>query len=225
MSLAVLCIPVILSAVSIKFFLAALMVDSNSSSRQSLSPEPQEVQFGQRLRRARKAKGMRLHELAEAAGCSESMISKIENGKARPSLTTLHALCRVLDTTIASFFSSNGGSQIVSQQGTRPILSTSSPGSPPGIRFERIVPAGDGRQMEANIHIIPPGVGTKGKIVHEGEEFGYVITGELELTVDQSVYILREGDSFSFYSDTPHGYRNPSRGETRVLWANTPPTF
>ena len=54
----------------------------------------------------------------------------------------------------------------------------------------------------------PPGGGSEGVIQHEGEEFGYVLDGEIELTVDNRNYQLREGDSFYFRSERPHSYNN-----------------
>ena len=60
---------------------------------------------------------------------------------------------------------------------------------------------------------------------HEGEEFIYVLRGDLEITVDGEEYSLKTGDSFYFESATPHRWRNPGRKETLLLWVNTPPTF
>ena len=60
---------------------------------------------------------------------------------------------------------------------------------------------------------------------HEGEEFIYVLRGDLAITVAESEYQLKPGDSFYFESATPHHWKNPGRRETVVLWVNTPPTF
>ena len=56
-------------------------------------------------------------------------------------------------------------------------------------------------------------------------EMGYILEGELELILDDIVYHLHENDSFHFNSSRRHAYRNPGTTRTRVLWANTPPTF
>jgi mannose-6-phosphate isomerase-like protein (cupin superfamily) len=60
---------------------------------------------------------------------------------------------------------------------------------------------------------------------HEGEEFLFVLRGELRMLLDAEEYRLRTGDSFYFDSSTPHRWSNPGRTETWVLWINTPPTF
>src|SRR5271170_3193949 len=68
--------------------------------------ESPELRIGGRLRHARLLNAMRLKDLAKRAGCSESMLSKIENERAVPSLTTLHRLCKALNTSISSLLSS-----------------------------------------------------------------------------------------------------------------------
>ena len=62
-------------------------------------------------------------------------------------------------------------------------------------------------------------------IKHEGEEFGYLLDGEIELIVDKKKYQLRPGDSFFFRSERPHSYTNNRKKVARILWLNTPPTF
>jgi uncharacterized cupin superfamily protein len=72
---------------------------------------------------------------------------------------------------------------------------------------------------------VAPKGSSDGCIEHEGEEMGFILEGRLELIVDNSTYLLEEGDAFFFKSSLPHGYRNPGSIETKVLWVNTPPSF
>lgn len=183
------------------------------------------AELGMRIRLTRRAKGMRLRELAEKANCSESMISKIENGHTDPSLHLLEELAHALGITTASLFSERGFGGPVSRKGERPTLSVQRAKGLSPIEIECVTPAHDHSLLQANIHIIPPDAATQRQIRHEGEEFGYVLQGQLELRIGKDRYQLREGDSFFFFSDQPHGYRNPGETEARVLWANTPPTF
>ena len=55
-------------------------------------------------------------------------------------------------------------------------------------------------------------------IQHEGEEFGYVLEGEIELNVAGRPYRLNKGDTFHFRSERAHSYRNVGRKKARVLW-------
>jgi uncharacterized cupin superfamily protein len=87
------------------------------------------------------------------------------------------------------------------------------------------VPPNLGHLLEGNLHILAPGGGSEGVLMHEGEEVGYVLEGELELKVEGVLYILKSGDSFVYRSELPHSYRNSGKTLTKVLWVSTPPTF
>ena len=94
-----------------------------------------------------------------------------------------------------------------------------------GIKLERLIPYSHSYLLQGNIHHIATGGRSDGNIVHSGEEVGYVLEGEIELTVDGRRYRAKAGDSFHFRSELPHGYRNVGAKPARVIWINTPPTF
>lgn len=183
------------------------------------------AQLGTKLRYHRKLRGMTLQELARGAGCSESMVSKIETASVNPSLTMLSRLAAALELNVSMFFDDGPGDEIVARAGTRPRLDRDALRVGDGVALERLVPHHPGCMLQANIHVVAPGGRSDGLITHVGEEVGYVISGVLELEVDSRLFLLSPGDSFFFRSDLPHGYRNPGVEETRVLWVNTPPTF
>jgi mannose-6-phosphate isomerase-like protein (cupin superfamily) len=79
--------------------------------------------------------------------------------------------------------------------------------------------------MEPHLFRIAPDAGSGESYSHEGEEFLYVLKGELHIRLDGTQYDLKQGDSFYFESATPHQWRNPGSKETWVIWVNTPPTF
>lgn len=180
--------------------------------------------IGIKLRHARKLKGMRLCDLAEQVECSEGFLSKLENDKVKPSLQLLHRIAAVLETSISNLFSENN-TNIVSPAGTRQVLHTSNIRPGEGVSLETLISPSSGNLLFGAIHIVSAGGGSSGTIIHEGEELGYILEGELDLNVDGTEYHLKPGDSFFFPSRLPHGYRNPTDKETRVLWVNTPPTF
>jgi transcriptional regulator with XRE-family HTH domain len=187
-----------------------------------------DLQIGAKLRHARRMRGLRLKELAERVGISESMLSKVENEQVKPSLKTLHKLAAELHTTIGALFGGvSHDSGIVMRRADRPSIGTKSVGreGAAGVRLECLLPDPIDKLLYASIHVVEPGGGSEGSIEHQGEEVGYVLEGELELIVDGKSYHLHEGDSFFFRSNLPHGYRNPGRKQTRVVWVNTPSTF
>ena len=184
--------------------------------------------IGAKLRNARRARRLTLKALADKAGCSESLLSKIENDKVRPSLQTLHHLVSSLGITIASLFvRSDAEESVVQRRGKRFILNVGATGGrwAHGVSLECVVPTEAANLLNGSIHIIEPGGGSGGSIKHAGEEVGYVLEGRVELSVGGRSYELEQGDSFFFQSDLPHGYRNVGETEARILWINTPPTF
>lgn len=183
-------------------------------------------QLAPRLRLARKLKGLTLKALADRAGCSESLLSKFENGRATPSLPMLHRIVRVLDTNIGWMFEESPRDEgIVFRKGERPVIALDPKRRGEGISLERVIPANDGHLLQCNIHHIEPGGRSAGPIEHDGEEVGLVLTGRVELSVDGRAIDLNAGDAFVFRSNLAHSYRNPSDEPASIFWVNTPATF
>ncbi|MEK0083532.1 cupin domain-containing protein [Benzoatithermus flavus] len=183
-------------------------------------------ELGSRLRRTRLAKRLRLADVAVVVGCSESLLSKIETSKAMPSLRMLHRIALALGTSIAELYSDPAVDEvIVRRAGERPTIRIGGGAQAGGISLEQIAPFAAGRSLDANVHVVAPGADNGGSIRHDGEEIGYVVEGEIELTVNGHVFCLTAGDSFFFRSDLPHSYRNVGSNVARIVWVNTPPTF
>lgn len=182
-----------------------------------------DLQVGARLKHARLLAGVRMRELAAKVGCTESMISKIENARVVPSLPMLQRLVAALDRDLTSFFGSNPDAPgVVLRAGERPVTTTDPIRDGRGVRYERLVPFGAGNLLEGNIHLIEPGGVKNDPITHQGETVGFVFEGQLELTIEGSTYALKAGDSFFFKNHLTNRYRNPGTGIARVLWVNTP---
>jgi len=183
-------------------------------------------QLGLGLRHARHMRGMRLKDLAVAAGCSESMLSKIETGNVVPSLNLLRRIVGALDVSILGLFGAADASErMVQRAGSRPKVAVGRVGPLPSVMLELLAPRDAGVMLEANIHTVSPGGSSAGPTSHVGEEFGYVLDGVLDLTVDGETTTIGRGDSFYFRSERPHSYCNPGDVPARVLWVNTPPTY
>ena len=197
---------------------------SNGHKRQSLSAAPS-ARMGAKIRHLRRIRQLQLKELADLVGCSESMISKMENDRVHPSIVMLHKLVAALETNIGYLFSIDSIDEtVVAKEGQRPVIS-SDEGRRGGIALERLVPYSENFLLQANVHIIKPGGKSDGVITHKGEELGYVIKGEVELIIGKKKYRLTVGDSFHFRSEIEHGYRNIGRAVAKIVWVNTPPTF
>ena len=182
-----------------------------------------ELQIGGRLKHARLLAGVRMRELALKVGCTESMISKIENARVVPSLPMLKRLVEALDRDLTSFFGSDPHAPgIVQRARERPVATTDPIRKGRGVSYERLVPFGAGNLLEGNIHVVAPDGAKHDPITHQGETVGYVIQGKLELTIEGTRYLLSTGDSFFFKNHLTNSYRNPGPSTARVLWVNTP---
>ncbi|MBF7686794.1 cupin domain-containing protein [Acinetobacter rathckeae] len=182
--------------------------------------------LGLRIRHARLTQEMTLKKLAQNVGCSESLLSKIENEVATPSLAMLHRLATALNTNISDLMAENWivDSPVMKadQRLRKRFVHRNKKG---GIELENLTPHHKSSLLQGNIHIIEPGVASDGQIEHQGEEMGYVLAGEIEIYLADQTYALTIGDSFYFPSNIPHGYKNIGITIAKILWVNTPVTF
>lgn len=186
---------------------------------------PPALRFGVNLKHARLSRGLRLIDVAMQAKCSESMLSKIENDKIVPSIGLLHRIVSALGTNVSTLFEASPEGY-VTRAGSRPVLNPRRAGRQSDVSLELLTPIPSPVLFQSGIHTVPPGARSDGTVQHEGEDFGYILDGVLELYVGEQTFTLGPGDTFFFPSTIPHAYLNPStETTTRVLWFNTPPTF
>jgi quercetin dioxygenase-like cupin family protein len=128
-----------------------------------------------------------------------------------------------LDRDMASFFGSDLNSPgLILRAGQRPLVTTDPLRQGQDVAYERLVPFAAGHLLECNIHVVGPAGHKEDEITHQGETVGYVIEGQIELTIDTTAYTLGAGDAFFFKNHLTNGYRNIGSGTARVLWVNTP---
>ena len=196
---------------------------SSASSAPAAAVRRDGLQIGARVKHARLLAGIRMRELAQKVGCTESMVSKIEAGRVVPSLPMLQRLVAALDRDMSSFFGSDISTPgLILRAGQRPLIAIDPLRKGDGVAYERLVPFAAGNLLECNIHVIEPAGHKQDLITHQGETAGYVIEGHIELTVDTTPYALSAGDSFFFKNHLTNSYRNTGSGPARVLWVNTP---
>ena len=174
--------------------------------------------IGPRLRRLRTKRGAGLAEVASAAGISIGFLSALERSQMSASVGTLRRLARYYRPNILDYFDATELNTRLVRPAKRKVLEAG-----PGVRMELL--AWGNKVMEPHLFRIKPNAGSGEPYAHEGEEFIFVLRGDLEIALDGEEYHLKRGDSFYFESATPHHWRNPGRSETWLLWVNTPPTF
>ena len=200
-------------------------------SRAELNAYVDPPRVGAKLKHARLVKGLRLTDLARTTGLSESLISKIENDKATPSLHTFHLLARALGSHIAAFFSDEKASyKMIMRRGQRPVLNRLGAvnSDAEGTETELLIPFGAKSLLQATLVRIQPGGGNLGFArlrEHAGDEVGYILQGEITLAIGSEEYRLSEGDAFFFPSNLPHGVCNHGKGVAEIVWVSTPPSL
>ena len=157
------------------------------------------LQIGARLKHARILAGVLMRELAAKVDCTESMISKIENGRVMPSLPMLQRIVDALGRDLPSFFGSDPSSPgVIQRRGQRPITTTDPIRQGHAVSYERLVPFGAGNLLEGNVHVIEPHGSKRDPITHQGETLGFILEGQLELTIETTTYQLNEGELILF---------------------------
>ena len=178
---------------------------------------------GRPLRRLRHERGMSLRDASDRTGLSVSFISALERGISGASISTLQRLSSAYGTTLVELFGppSTAGSHRLVRANDRPVLRLGTA----DVRIEHL--ARGATQLEPQLFVLAAGASSDGAYAHDGEEFLYLLAGAVTVWVgDRERYRLRgPGDALTFPSTLPHRWRNDARGETRLLWINTPPTF
>jgi DNA-binding transcriptional MerR regulator/quercetin dioxygenase-like cupin family protein len=174
--------------------------------------------IGAHLRQLRARRKLSLAQVAQAVGISVGFLSALERSQMSGSVGTLRKLARFYKTNILDFFDASEASGRQVHPAERKVLELGA-----GVRMELL--AWGNTVMEPHLFRVAPDAGSGDSYTHEGEEFIYVMRGELKITLNDEEYHLKPGDSFYFESATPHRWKNPGNKETLVLWINTPPTF
>lgn len=186
-------------------------------------PERTAVELGSKIRELRTSTGWRLEDLARAAGLSKSAVSQIESGRMEPSLATLRRLAHALKITLASLFETHPSddSPIV-RRGQRKIFSL--PRN--RLRYELLSPDLVNKRVEfLRVELDPHPEEEPQPYSHEGEEYGFVIQGRVEVLLGKSKYTLGRGDSIFFHASTPHYVKNTGRSKAVMVWAISPPNY
>ncbi|MBO8160387.1 MAG: cupin domain-containing protein [Thermosipho sp. (in: Bacteria)] len=175
------------------------------------------MKLGSKIRKIRVARGYTQEELADRCDLSRSFISQLENDQVSPSIDTLERILRVLGTDLKTFFASDERREkIVFKSNERVPMYLDEY----GIRGYILIDNIEDKSIDPRLIELLPGAETEEEEPHEGDEFGYVISGKLELILDGKTYKVGEGDSFYYCADRKHKIRNPYKKNVKFLWIN-----
>jgi transcriptional regulator with XRE-family HTH domain len=177
-----------------------------------------EKTIAKNIRALRKVRKMTLQDVENLTGLSKGYLSKVERGLKFPPFSTIGQIAGALGVEVAFLLKDN----LPESPDSRISLTLSGQGKKAqtlaadrGYRFEALASGKPGKNMIPYIIEVAPQ--EEQVFSHEGEEFLYVLEGEMEFVYDDQTFLMKQGDSVYFESAVPHSGRSIGKGKTRLL--------
>ncbi|MEW6376309.1 MAG: helix-turn-helix domain-containing protein [Thermodesulfobacteriota bacterium] len=182
--------------------------------------------LGDKIRTLRKKLGMTQKELAEQVGLTPSFISQLEKNVISPSLDSLLKLSEKLNTQPIYFLMDLEGrplqKMVIKPNERQEIHLQEMKAS--DVKLHLLVSDLLNRRMEPCLLTLKEGASVNGHFyTHKGDEFAYVMEGELEVEIEGEKQMLRQGDSLYIESTVPSKWVNMGKGDAVLLWVLSPP--
>ncbi len=178
------------------------------------------MNIGERIRQLRILNGLTQEELADRSELSKGFISQLENDVTSPSISTLEDILQCLGTDLSEFFAKEKepvqvvfGSEDYFEKIDEACKS----------KTEWIIPNAQKNMMAPIRLTLEAGGETYPDTPHEGEEFGYVLRGEIVIVLGEERHRASAGEAFYYTPDRRH-YITSKKG-AEILWVSTPPSF
>ena len=177
------------------------------------------MDIGKRIRQLRVQNDLTLEELASRTELTKGFLSQLERNLASCSIATLEDIAEALGVSMSEFFASQEEEQVVFTENDAFVDERDNE------TIHWIVPNAQKNAMEPVIIDLLPHQETDPMEPHNGEEFGYVLAGKVELHYGSRVYTVRKGQTFYFRGDRIHFLKNTGNRQAKVIWVTTPPSF
>lgn len=198
--------------------------DIDDELNDSEADETLKEDIGKKINQLRLAKGYSQRKLAKLSGLTNTSISSIERNKVSPAVNTLKAILTVLGSDLTTFFSDEWKEPKARVIVTpKDLLELNEPNSK--VSLKQVYNCSRTRNLGFLIETYQPNSSTEEKIAHEGEEIGTVIEGKIIIRIEDSTYLLNQGDSYVIDTIQPHTFINPTDSVTRIVSAHTPTTY
>ena len=179
---------------------------------------------GAAIRALRRKRGLSLRDLSRLTGFSIGFLSLVERGQSSLALTSLYKVAKALDSDVGHFFQPNGGEP---EAHPLPHVNRANEATHIAIagvnRTYRLLSGrAPDRVLEPLLVTIQPTETIEEPYSHDGEEFAYVLSGELLYIVAGNEYRLGPGDSIHFQATVPHAIHNDGDEPVQAVWVLTP---
>lgn len=177
------------------------------------------VEIGKKIKQYRRQLALTQEELAQRTELTKGYISQLENDLCSPSIATLQDILSVLGVSLQDFFAEEKLEKVVYTQADY-FVSESANG-----RLTWLIPNSQVKQMEPIVLTLSEGQQSIERYPFEGEEFGYVLSGAVDVVCGSNRYRVKKGETFSLDGKTQHIIQNAKQGASTVLWVTTPSNF
>ena len=175
--------------------------------------------LGDKIKELRLGCDLTQEELANRCELTKGYISQLENDLTSPSIATLIDILSALGTSLKDFFAEEEERKIVFSEND--FIEKKGD----GFCYNWLVPNAQKNEMEPMLIELEKNVATEEDVPHEGEEFGYVLEGEIVLHIGKKKYVVKSGESFYYQADKSHYIINIKDKVAKFLWISSPPTF
>jgi len=179
------------------------------------------MEIGNKIKELRIVKGLTQEELADRSELSKGFISQLERDLTSPSIATLVDILQVLGTDLKDFFKEEEDRQVVFHDSDYFEKIDESLNN----KIEWIIPNAQKNMMEPIRLTLEPGGSTYPDVPHEGEEFGYILSGSITLHLGSKSYKVKKGESFYFIPSSSHYIDANNKTGATLIWVSTPPSF
>ena len=180
------------------------------------------MEIGSKIKRLRVRLGLTQEELAARTELTKGFISQLERDITSPSIATLMDILEALGTNVSEFFSDREDDGVMTYAADDMFIKTDEEA---GVSIRWLVTNAQRNALEPILVTLAPGASTEPDDPHEGEEFGYVLSGVITLVSGEQKRKVRRGDAFYFRPTGVHYLINTGKSEGKVLWVSTPPSF
>ena len=179
------------------------------------------MELGTKIKRLRLQKNLTQEELADRCELSKGFISQLERDLTSPSITTLMDILQCLGTDLKEFFNDSEDKQIAFKESDYFEKIDDELQN----KIEWIIPNAQKNMMEPIRLTLSPGGSTYPDNPHEGEEFGYVLSGSVSLILGKKTMKIKKGESFYFTPDSTHYIKASGKTGASIIWVSSPPSF
>lgn len=177
------------------------------------------MDIGHKLKQLRIQNTLTLEELASRSELTKGFLSQVERNLTSPSISTLNDILEALGTSLSAFFQEAKEERSVFTKEDFFVDQRE------GSTITWIVPNAQKNEMEPILLELDPQGCSQTIDPHDGEEFGYVLSGRIVLHDGEQEITVKKGETFYITGKNSHYLRNETQLSAKILWITTPPLF